>query len=195
MKSWIRHCTLLFQMENYFPLNNLILSDCGFNSDDFRSFAQCNCQGRIPELKHLDVSMNPECGGKYVSYLVFRKQLFQRYSEIIISQVRACCLKRLQELSLTVYTCSYFSDSSLVLWREGLNTFVSMSIPLLRSMFLWQIMLIIQCPNHRTTWFVRIYFGLFAMFLLSHRQCTFASWEYLLTSIYFFSKHICLFTS
>ena len=43
-----------------FPvLETLILSDCWLNSDDLRSLAQANKKGRLPKLKHLDISQNP----------------------------------------------------------------------------------------------------------------------------------------
>ena len=42
-----------------FPiLHSLVLRDCGLNSEDFRSLAQSNVQGKLPRLKHLYVSMN-----------------------------------------------------------------------------------------------------------------------------------------
>ena len=42
-----------------FPvLETLILSDCWLNSDDLRSLAQANKEGRLPKLKHLDISQN-----------------------------------------------------------------------------------------------------------------------------------------
>ena len=42
-----------------FPtLHSLVLRDCGLNSEDFRSLAQSNAQGKLPRLKHLYISMN-----------------------------------------------------------------------------------------------------------------------------------------
>ena len=42
-----------------FPiLHSLVLRDCGLNSEDFRSLAESNAQGKLPQLKHLYVSMN-----------------------------------------------------------------------------------------------------------------------------------------
>ena len=39
-------------------LNSLILSNCGLNSQDLCSMAQASVEGRVPELKHLDISEN-----------------------------------------------------------------------------------------------------------------------------------------
>ena len=39
-------------------LNSLILHDCGLNSQDLKSLAQANVQGKLPEPRHLDVSEN-----------------------------------------------------------------------------------------------------------------------------------------
>ena len=42
-----------------FPsLNSLALSDCGLNSQDLCSLAQGSVEGRLPKLKHLDISQN-----------------------------------------------------------------------------------------------------------------------------------------
>ena len=42
-----------------FPsLNSLMLHDCGLSSQDIRSLAEASVKGRIPELKHLDISQN-----------------------------------------------------------------------------------------------------------------------------------------
>ena len=51
-------------LENGFPeLHTLILSDCKLNSDDLRSMARAKVKGRIPELRHLDISLNDQiCG-------------------------------------------------------------------------------------------------------------------------------------
>ena len=42
---------------NPFPvLHSLVLQDCALNSDDLRSLAQGNVQGKLPQLRHLDIS-------------------------------------------------------------------------------------------------------------------------------------------
>ena len=51
------HLSLL--MCNNFPnLNILVLRACELDSDDLTSLAQANSQGRLPELRHLDISQN-----------------------------------------------------------------------------------------------------------------------------------------
>ena len=39
-------------------LNTLTLRDCGLNSQDMRSLAKANLEGRLPIIKHLDISRN-----------------------------------------------------------------------------------------------------------------------------------------
>ena len=47
-----------------FPtLQVLILSDCGLSPDDLSSLAQASAEGRLPELKHLDISKNDSVSG------------------------------------------------------------------------------------------------------------------------------------
>ena len=56
--SGIRGCLSILLCHSLLSLNNLILKDCGLSSRDLRSLAEANVKGRIPELKHLDVSQN-----------------------------------------------------------------------------------------------------------------------------------------
>ena len=44
--------------QNFRSLNSLILCDCGLNSQDLCSLAQASVKGRLPKLKHLDISEN-----------------------------------------------------------------------------------------------------------------------------------------
>ena len=55
---------LSFLLELDFPeLHTLILNQCGLNCKDLVSLVQANVEGRIPELKHLDISLNDKiCG-------------------------------------------------------------------------------------------------------------------------------------
>ena len=51
------HLSIL--LDHSFPsLNSLILSNCGLNSQDLCSLAQASVEGRLPQLKHLDISEN-----------------------------------------------------------------------------------------------------------------------------------------
>ena len=50
-----------------FPsLNSLILSNCGLNSQDLCSLAQASIEGRLPQLRHLDISKNRELDGHFM---------------------------------------------------------------------------------------------------------------------------------
>ena len=61
--------TLSILLCHSFPsLNTLILSDCGLNSLDLNSLAKASAKGRLPELKHLDISQNDQLKGQ-VRYL------------------------------------------------------------------------------------------------------------------------------
>ena len=51
-------------LQNGFPeLHTLILSNCKLNCDDLKSLARARLEGRIPELKHLDISLNDKIRG------------------------------------------------------------------------------------------------------------------------------------
>ena len=41
-------------------LHSLVLSNCGLNSLDLRSLAQAEMDGKLPQLKHLDISHNKQ---------------------------------------------------------------------------------------------------------------------------------------
>ena len=58
----IRKLSIL--LKNEFPeLHTLILSDCELNREDLESLTWAKVKGRIPELRHLDISQNDEiCG-------------------------------------------------------------------------------------------------------------------------------------
>ena len=63
-----------------FPLlETLILSDCGLNSDDLSNLAQADVEGRLPELKHLDLSDNEAIRGQWRHFFSFR----QRWSHLL----------------------------------------------------------------------------------------------------------------
>ena len=56
-------------LENGFPeLHTLILSDCELNCVDLKSLARAKVEGKIPELKHLDISLNDKIHG-HVDFL------------------------------------------------------------------------------------------------------------------------------
>ena len=68
-----------------FPsLETLILSDCGLNSDDLSSLAQAGVEGRLPELKHLDLSDNEALIGKWRHLFSVR----QRWSHLLSLNIK-----------------------------------------------------------------------------------------------------------
>ena len=86
-------------LRHSFPtLNSLILSDCGLNSQDLCSLTQANVEGRIPLLKHLDISVN--------SYLQGRlNQLFTngcKWQKLVNLNVACCCTRSFEYLQLKV---------------------------------------------------------------------------------------------
>ena len=60
----ITHCEVISGhlprlLANSFPLlTSLVLSDCYLNSEDVKSLAEAKEKGRLPQLKHLDISFN-----------------------------------------------------------------------------------------------------------------------------------------
>ena len=55
-------------------LKNLILSDCRLNPDDLISLARARNQGRLPNIKHLDISDNNMCVGYLQNILAFEQK-------------------------------------------------------------------------------------------------------------------------
>ena len=59
--NWGLGCTgnLSVLFAHSFPtLNTLILRDCELNSNDLQSLARANVEGKLPQLRHLDIYMN-----------------------------------------------------------------------------------------------------------------------------------------
>ena len=50
--------------EKFPSLNSLILSDCGLNSQNLYSLAQASVQGRLPQLRHINISRNSQLVGQ-----------------------------------------------------------------------------------------------------------------------------------
>ena len=100
---------------NNFPsLKTLILSECRLNSQDLRSLAQANAEGRLPELRYLDISNNTLSMTEYAdSLFAFSCKWNQLLSLNIMdtkfsadelhSRVQSGCLSSLQELRMTDY--------------------------------------------------------------------------------------------
>ena len=103
-----------FLRERFLMLQTLILSQCGLNSDDLLCLAEACVEGGLPELKHLDISKNPQWGGYLESLCQFsctwnnlltlnvqqhciktdceERELFSRDVEVLFRQVEAGCL-------------------------------------------------------------------------------------------------------
>ena len=106
--------------EEFPSLDTLILSDCGLNSLDLSSLAQASADGKLPELRHLDISHNGQvhnchndaglrnlfsfpCKWKRLISLNIiatrdRPNSFESFSEIVGSD----CLQSLEEFSFCV---------------------------------------------------------------------------------------------
>ena len=70
-----------------FPsLSTLILSDCGLNSCDLSSLTHANNRGRLPKLKHLDVSQNKDLEADYESFFSFTAKS-DKLSHLVIDRV------------------------------------------------------------------------------------------------------------
>ena len=102
--------TLSVLLCHSFPsLDTLILSHCGLNSLDLNSLAKASAKGRLPELRHLDVSQNDElkgqvrylfeygCKWEKLLHLNVNGKLPTRYFQLSRS-VRSGCLKSLEFL-------------------------------------------------------------------------------------------------
>ena len=97
-------------------LNSLILHDCGLNSQDLKSLAQANVEGKLPELRHLDVSENQGYDfrdlfahgsewHKLVSLSISLKDC--RSGKWLAEKVESGCLRCLKKLRLWIfYPCS-----------------------------------------------------------------------------------------
>ena len=112
-----------------FPsLQSMVLSDCGLKSQDLVSLAQAYAKGRLPELRHLDLSENPRIQSK-VKYLFEHNSkwqqlesldLFQSYGTGSLSAIDLQCLSTkatsgcLSSLSELTISSNSFGFSSKV---------------------------------------------------------------------------------
>ena len=118
--------TLSILLCHSFPLlDTLILSDCRLNFLDLNSLAKASAKGRLPELKHLDISQNDglkgqvrylfEYGCKWekLLHLNVDGNLSTRYSQLS-RPVRSGCLKSLEFLRFS--SEEDFSQQGSVAW-------------------------------------------------------------------------------
>ena len=102
-------CHLSTLLHYQFPvLTSLILSNCGLVSRDLRSLAQANAEGRLPELKYLDISKNhaelrymfcDECKWNQLLTLDISKT----HGGYVYEQVRPGYFTSLQEIRFSQY--------------------------------------------------------------------------------------------
>ena len=121
-------------------LSTLILRNCELGSQDLSSLAKANSEDKLPELRHLDISQNPNCGG-YLDLLFHNTHawntllsiniqqsllektsenitLFSKDIDVVSSTVEAGCLASLEELSFTVYSTNYFAETLSMQWSH-----------------------------------------------------------------------------
>ena len=107
-------------------LNSLILHDCGLNSQDLTSLAQANVEGKLPELRHLDVSENLGYDfrdlfahgsewHKLVSLIISLKECESQ--KWLAEKVELGCLSRLQKLRLWIF-CPCNVKTVDVMWSH-----------------------------------------------------------------------------
>ena len=107
--------------------------NCGLNPVNLSFLAQCSVEGKLPVLRHLDVSDNPDCIGQInhlfdgtcmwnellnfyieqscISKIGQRGRSLIEDSEIVIRKVKQGCLGALEELSFTVSSLKYFGKN------------------------------------------------------------------------------------
>ena len=131
----ISHCSgfegnLSCLLSETFPsLNTLRVQNCGLNSQDLRSLSSASVDGRLPELKHLDISRNLTCAGylgslfdrgcrwsdlvtldisqPFITRESSRRACMSEDIEVICSKVESGCLNSLEELGFTAYLFEY----------------------------------------------------------------------------------------
>ena len=132
-------------------LHTLVLRDCGLKSTDLDHLHEANVSGRLPQLRHLDLSNNNKLIGNLVKIFSARSHwnqllslefqqglIFQncpcpdRFSADVDSlciQAESGRLKALEELSFTAYREDYFRDGTSARWPhlKVLNILVSVS--------------------------------------------------------------------
>ena len=141
----LSHCSgirgnLTMLLSKDFPsLSTLILSGCVLSSQDFSHLAEASVNGRLPELKHLDVSHNIDELQSLFDYFCKWERLERLNIEnqpntlsglapgrsslgILAVKVRAGCLGSLRELRFTTRGGNYYPKSTRNLRWGSLNT-------------------------------------------------------------------------
>ena len=121
-------------------LNSLFISNCDLNSEDLNVLAQASVGGRVPQLRHLDISKNQVCAGhldclfdegcKWDSLLILdirqtpitrlstKRELFSKDLEVLCFKIESGCLSSLEEVSFTMYLFEFPSFEQTVPWTN-----------------------------------------------------------------------------
>ena len=118
---------------SFTSLNSLILSDCGLNAQDLYSLAQAGTKGRLPKLRHLDISENEGFAGRLVNFFVHgarweqleffnvrheRGSISKRDFQSIVAKVQTGCLNSLQELRISAVNADFLLRTTLQPWQK-----------------------------------------------------------------------------
>ena len=163
------HCSslggkLYMLLQYRFPsLHTLILSDCELNSEDLTSLARARTKRSLPELRHLDISMNKRCGGHLGS--LFDKScnwdglvslnvqqpwainlhdpeenaLWSNDTTILFSKIQSGFLDSLEDLNFSIYSDKYALGDQIKPCKnlKRLSMFLSLSdYILLKKMYI-----------------------------------------------------------
>ena len=123
--SNISGCLSLLMCHRFASLEILILSNCGLSNTDLFNLAQASLRGRLPELKHLDISNNNKLNN--VSESFFYTAKWQKLSCLIIVRLdevsdvfnQPCdCLENLEEIHFLVSGEGIFDGTGWVQWQR-----------------------------------------------------------------------------
>ena len=102
--NWGLGCTgnLSVLFTHSFPtLNTLILRDCELNSNDLQSLARANVEGKLPQLRHMDIYMNDVGISDLFTHSAQWNQLKTlRTSDVSVLNVEPECFPSLEKLIL-----------------------------------------------------------------------------------------------
>ena len=121
-------------------LNTLILKYCDLIPQDLSSLGRACVDGRVPKLRHLDISRNLKCAGHLESLFDTsclwndllslditqpgireasqKRKTFCRDLDVLCSKIENGCLSSLEDLSFTAYTSNYTSVKQTVPWKH-----------------------------------------------------------------------------
>ena len=95
--SSVEGCLYLLLTGIFPSLTTLILSNCGLKAEDLTSLAEASEQGRLPELRHLDISWNKS--NNILDYNILDVSLLAAIPKLTTLVARGCRLNDLRGLS------------------------------------------------------------------------------------------------